>query len=215
MMPKRVVIVGAGKLGSLLLDCLEGDDRWDPVAFIDDGLAGGSLAGLPVFSTQSYDPSLCRDALLAVGFPHDRMRMVSRCQPLDLHWQTYVDRRSQVGSRATVGRGSIFLSFSMLASDAVVGEFTYFSSYSHAGAGAKLGDFNSLMGGAAIGGCVVEDGCTFGLRSACLDGASIGAGATIAPYAFVRRSVPPAGMAVGNPARIVARQAADDRDIRE
>lgn len=120
--PTDVAIVGAGNLGMFLYDCLVGDPRWRCVAFIDDGKAGETYFGLPIFGLDDYDLDLCRNAFLAVGFPDVRRKMVARLSPLPLEWPAYIDRRSLVGPGAILGRGVLVLSFAMIASGVRIGD---------------------------------------------------------------------------------------------
>jgi UDP-3-O-[3-hydroxymyristoyl] glucosamine N-acyltransferase len=201
-----VVIAGAGKLGKLLFDCIDGDARWNVIGFIDDGRAGESCFELPVFSSEGYDRRLTRNAFMAVGYPAIRRQMVDRLAPLGLDWQTYIDRRCIVGRNAVLGRGTLVLSFAMVASGVRIGEFTYISSYANIGTGSVVGSFTSLMMGAGAGESVIGDDCVLGLRSACLDHAALGDGVTVAPYTLVRRAIPAGALVAGSPARIVERQ---------
>lgn len=207
-MPTDVTIVGAGHLGKLLFDCLEGDPRWRLVAFIDDGLAGGAYFGVPIFGSETYDSELTRNAFLAIGFPAMRRTMVARTAPLGLNWSTFVDRRCMVGREVSLGEGALVLSFAMIASGVRLGAFTYLSSYAHVGTGAAVGDFTSILPGASIGKSVVGSDCVIGLKSACLDGADIGDGTTVGPYTLIRRTVPPRSFVAGNPARVMAAESA-------
>ena len=201
-MTRPVVIVGAGHLGKLLFDCLAGDDRWRAVAFIDDGLAGGQVFGLPVFASDTYDRGLASDGFLAIGFPKERRAMLARVAPLCLSWPNFIDRQAMVGHDAHLGEGALVLSFAMVASGVTLGSFTYLSSYAHVGTGAVVGDFTSILPGASIGKSVVGDNCVIGLKSACLDGASVGNGVTVAPYTLVRKAIPAGALVAGNPGRI-------------
>ncbi len=200
-----MVIVGAGNLGRLLLDCLEGDDRWRPVAFIDDGLAGGRYLDLPIFGAEDYDCALTRNAFLAIGYPEQRQAMLARVAPLGLAWNTFVDRRSVVGRGVELGEGVLILSFAVIASGVRVGDFCYISAYASAGAGASIGAFTSVLPGALVGSSHVGEHCVLGVHSACLDGATIGDGAVVSPHALVRKSVPPGALVAGSAARIVGR----------
>ncbi|MES1201268.1 MAG: hypothetical protein ABUS57_07435 [Pseudomonadota bacterium] len=208
-----VVIVGAGNLGGLLADCLEGDRRWKPIAFIDEGKVGETVRGLPVFDVTSFDPRTTRDAFLAIGFPEERRRFKQRLDAMGLNWQTFIDRRAMVSELAEIGQGTLVLNFAMVASSARVGSFVYLGSYSGVGAGATIGDFVSVMGRASIGGCTIGADCLFGLNSACGDGADLGEGVTVAPYTWVRRPAPPHSLIAGNPARTFKRQAGEKQSI--
>ena len=105
---KSVVIVGAGKLGAILHDCLDGDERWRCTAFVDDGKAGGKLHGLPIYGIGDLNPSHGGRAFLAVGFPHVRRKLAKEAGALGLEFQTYIDRRSLWDARPHLAPGSLF-----------------------------------------------------------------------------------------------------------
>ena len=200
-----VVIVGAGNMGRLVHDCLQGDDRWTCMAFHDDGLAGGTPHGLPI-----RDLGLLRGrmaAILAVGDPATRRTVVERLEGDGPDWQTFIDRRSMVGTEAALGRGTLVLSFAMVASGVVAGPFCYFSAYSHAGTGSSIGAYTSLLAGASVGESVVGAECVPGLKSVCLDGAVLGDRVMVAPVVPVWRGVPDDALVAGNPARVFRRAA--------
>ncbi len=197
-MPEPVLIVGAGKLGALLYDCLFGDDRWQCVGFVDDGKAGQTLHGLPVIGLDDCGPG---KAFIAVGFPDVRRQMVAKGSRVGLEWQTYIDRRALVGPAAQVGRGCVILSFAMVSSSVTLGDFVYCSSYSHVGTGSSIGAYTSIMAGVSVGEAQVGEDCVLGLKSVCLDGISLGDRVTVAPMTFVRRSVASDMMVAGQPAR--------------
>lgn len=204
---KSVVIVGAGKLGAVLHDCLDGDERWRCTAFIDDGKAGGTLHGLPIYGTGDLNPAHGGRAFLAVGFPHVRRKLAEEARGVGLEFQTYIDRRSLVGREAELGTGVLVLSFSMIASGTTLGDFSLVMAHCQAGANSRIGSFTSLMAGAAVGGSTVGDDCLLGLRSVALDGARLGERVTLAPLACVRRRpVPDDSLVAGNPGRIFRRR---------
>jgi carbonic anhydrase/acetyltransferase-like protein (isoleucine patch superfamily) len=192
-------------MGKLLFDCIDGDDRWQVIGFIDDGHAGETRFGLPVFAGDAYDVRLTRHAIMAVGYPATRRQMIARLAPLELDWCTYIDRRCMVGREAVIGRGAIVLSFAMVASGVRIGDFTYVSSYASVGTGSVVGSFTSILIGATAGESVIGDDCVLGMRSGCLDHATLGDGVTLAPYTLVRRAIPAGALVAGSPARIVER----------
>jgi UDP-3-O-[3-hydroxymyristoyl] glucosamine N-acyltransferase len=205
--PRDVVIAGAGNLGKLLLDCIDGDPRWNVVGFIDDGRAGETQLGLPIFSSDNYDVSLTANAIVAIGYPDMRRAMIERLAPLGLTWCTYLDRRSVIGRGAALGRGSIILGFATVASGVRVGEFTYISGYAHIGAGAVIGSWTSVMPGVCVATSVIGDRCILGLRSACLEGALVGDGVRVAPGVLVRTAVPANTVVVGTKVRAILQPA--------
>lgn len=204
--PRKVVIAGAGNLGRLLLDCLDGDDRWEVVGFIDDGLAGQNYFDLPIFSSANYDSGLASDAFMAIGYPDMRRTMIDSLEPLGLNWQTFIDRRSMVGRGVDLGRGTLVMSFAMVASGVRIGDFTYISSYAHVGTRSEVGAFSSVLFGAMVGESKIGSECILGVKSTCLDGAVIGDGASVAPYTLVRMAIPARASVAGSPPRIIRKQ---------
>jgi acetyltransferase-like isoleucine patch superfamily enzyme len=192
-------------MGKLLFDCIDGDDRWRVIGFIDDGHAGETCFGLPVFAGDDYDVRLTRNAIMAVGYPATRRQMVERLAPLGLDWCSYIDRRCMVGREAVIGRGAIVLSFAMVASGVRIGDFSYVSSYANVGTGSQIGAFTSVLMGATVGESVIGSDCVLGMRSGCLDFATLGDGVTLAPYTLVRKPIPAGALVAGSPARIVRR----------
>ncbi len=205
---RPVVIFGAGNQGGLLHDCLEGDERWRPVAFVDEGKAGQTLHGLPILGLDQFDPAMTRDAFMAIGFPAERRRFVAGVESLKLNWQTFIDRRSMVSPRARLGHGCLVLSFAMVSSNVTIGSFCYVSSYSRVGAGSVVGDFTSLMAGSAAGHCVIGNDCIMGVNSSCTEGADLGDDVTVAPYTWVKRKVPSGSLVTGSPARVFRKPSA-------
>jgi sugar O-acyltransferase (sialic acid O-acetyltransferase NeuD family) len=202
VMKKKVVILGAGKLGALLYDCLVGDERWVCNGFHDDAKAGQTLYGLPVLGTGPDELTAGQVVIMAIGDPSVRRTVVARLESRGLDWQTFIDRRSVVGPNARIGQGALILCFSMLSSNATIGSFTYCSAYSHIGSGSIVGSFTTVLAAASVGGSIVGEECILGIKSICIDGAKLGNRVTVAPASFVHRDVPDNAFVMGNPARI-------------
>jgi sugar O-acyltransferase (sialic acid O-acetyltransferase NeuD family) len=202
---RPIVIAGAGNLAALLLDCLDGDDRWRPVACLDDGKAGSTIMGVPVLDPCDHDPRDCRQAFIAIGEPPMRRQFVKRLEALELDWLSFVDRRSHVSRHARLGAGSLVFPFATIAPASSVGRFCYLGAYASVGGKAVVEDYCSLLPRASVGSCVIGEGCSLGLNSTCLDGAVLGERVTVAPHTLLRRDVPDGALVAGNPARVVTR----------
>ncbi len=199
--PCDVVIAGAGNLGAIILDCLDGDARWRATGFIDDTKPGQDFLGLPVFAAASYVPAPGSKAIMAIAAPAGRRRFVQALAPLGLHWARFVDRRSHVSALARTGPGLVVLPFATVGPMTTLGAFGYVGAYAAVGTGAALGDFTTLMARASAGGCTAGEGCQIGFNGACLDGAALGDGVVVAPYTWVRKPVQDHMFVTGNPPR--------------
>ncbi len=199
--PCDVVIAGAGNLGVIVYDCLIGDPRWRAIGFIDDTKPGTSFLGLPVFAARGYAAAPGSKAIMAVASPKMRRAFVQALAPLGLDWASFVDRRSHCSGLARCGPGLLALPFATIGPDTTIGQFGYVGAYAAVGTGAALGDYASLMARASAGACVVGECCQIGFNGACLDGASLGDGAVVAPYTWVRKPVPANMFVTGSPPR--------------
>jgi acetyltransferase-like isoleucine patch superfamily enzyme len=206
---RDVMIVGAGKLGAALYDCLEGDPGWNVVGFIDDAKAGETLFGVPICDSHGFEKLGCERALPAIGLPTMRKAFVEKLSGRGLQWATYIDRRSHVSRAAIVGEGSCVLPFASIGPGVELGAFSYLGVYASAGAGARLGPFSTLLPRASVGGGEIGACCILGMNSACLEGASLGDHVHIAPYSWFRKSAPSHSFISGNPARVIRRTQAE------
>ncbi len=199
---RPVVVAGAGKLAALLLDAMDGDERWRPIACLDEEKAGSSLLGVPVVHPRDYDPRDCRQALMAIGEAAMRRRFLERLAGLDLDWLTYQDRRSHVSRHSEIGEGVLVFPFASVGPLSSVGRFSYLSAYACVGGATVVGEHTSLLPRALAGStCRIGSDCSLGLNSTCLDGAVVGDRVTVAPHTLVRQDVPPGALIAGNPAR--------------
>lgn len=203
--PLEVGIFGAGKLGQLLLDCLEGDTRWICNAFYDEQPREDTIQNLPVLHSDMIKAGAA--LFMAVGDPVMRRNLVAKLADNAIDWKTYVDRRAMVGTKAEIGQGALVLPFAMVASGVALGTMTYVSAYAHIGTGSRIGAYSSVLAGASIGETIIGEDCIIGLKSVCLDGADIGSGSVVGPMALVRKTVPAGSLATGNPARVFQRGA--------
>lgn len=196
-----MVIVGGGNLGAVVFDCLQGDERWRPVGFIDETKPGTSYLGLPVSAAREYRAAPGSKAIMAIASPTGRRSFAQALAPLGLEWASFIDRRSYVSALATCGAGLVVLPFATIGPLTTIGQFGYVGAYAAVGSGAVLGDFASLMARASAGGCTTGECCQIGFNGACLDGASLGDGTVVAPYTWVRKPVPANMFVTGNPPR--------------
>ena len=203
---RDIVIAGAGNLATALFDCMEGDPRWRPTAFIDEAKAGGRLFGLPIYHPRDEDALRAAPTFMAIGAPETRKAFSGRLAHLRLDWQTYVDRRSHVSRYCELGRGSVVMPFATIGPGASLGSFAYVGAYASIGGTAVIGEFASLLPRASAGGCTIGATCTIGVNSACLDGAVVGDAVVVAPYTWVRKAIPARSFVAGRSSRLATRR---------
>ena len=106
------------------------------------------------------------------------------------------------GPGIVVGEGSILAPGAVLTRDIALGRSVVINYGAALGHDCMVGDFAFVGPGAVLTGDVmVGSGALVGAGAVVLPGRVVGDGATVAAGAVVTRDVPPASVAVGNPAR--------------
>jgi sugar O-acyltransferase (sialic acid O-acetyltransferase NeuD family) len=197
---KEILIVGARGLGKEVLAYLSDDDRYDPVAFLDE-LDADEVLGLPVLRPERYEGD-CRRAVFAVGYPLDKTPTLTKYEALGLDWETYVHPLASVSSLATLGRGGLVAPFAAVCGDAVLGDFVFLNVHTAVGHDARLGDRCSLMPHASVaGGARLDEGTLLAIGASVLPGVTVGACCRVSAGSVVTTDMPEKTLVFGNPAR--------------
>jgi sugar O-acyltransferase (sialic acid O-acetyltransferase NeuD family) len=201
---KDIVLVGARGQAKDLIGCLEDDGRFRIVCLLDE-IAETRLLGHAVVRPEAYDGG-CRDALLAIGLPEAKVKVLAQYERFAFRWQSFVDRRSFVSPHAELGEGCIVAPFATLSGDVRVGAHVYVAAYAGAGHDSVIGDLCSLLPYSGLGGgSRIGVRCTLGAGAHLLPGITIGDDVMVAGSATVTRDLPDRVTAFGTPARTMAR----------
>jgi sugar O-acyltransferase (sialic acid O-acetyltransferase NeuD family) len=208
-----LVVVGAGGFGRETLDVIEAVNRAssEPVhrvlGVLDDSPTEVSLGRLADLGVQWLGPldAWLGDtdgvqAVIAVGSPAARQRIAAKLAGRAFGG-VLVHPNAVLGSRCSLGRGSIICSGVNVSTNVRVGEFAHLNPSCVVGHDAVLEDFVSLNPGAIISGEVrVGEGSLVGAGAVVLQGLTVGARTTIGAQACVTRSRG-GGVLKGIPAR--------------
>jgi sugar O-acyltransferase (sialic acid O-acetyltransferase NeuD family) len=201
---KDVVLVGARGLAKDIIGYLEEDGGFRIVCLLDQ-IAATQLLGYDVVRPEEFDGG-CRDALLAVGLPAGKIKVLALYARFAFRWSTFIDRRCAVSPRATLGEGCILAPYAILAGDVRLGSHVYVGSFAGAGHDSVIGSVSSLLPHSGVlGGATLGARSLLGAAAHVLPGICVGDDVEIAAGAVVRKDVPNNTRAVGNPARMMAK----------
>jgi len=199
---KEIVLVGARGQAKDLIGYLEDDGGYRILCLLDE-LSADKVLGYDVVAPADYDLG-CRDALLAIGMPKAKVKVLAQYAPLEFRWQTYIDRRAFVSPHAVMGEACIVAPFAVLAGDVRLGDHVYFAAFAGAGHDSAVGAMSSLMPYSGLGGGAKIGARTMvGAAAHLLPGVAVGDDVSIAGTALVMKDLPSGVLALGNPARIV------------
>ena len=201
---KDVVLVGARGLAKDIIGYLEEDGGYRILCLLDE-IGPGRLLDYDVVPPAAFDGG-CRDAVMAVGLPSGKLKVLALYERFAFRWHTFVDRRAFLSPRAVVGAGCILAPYAILAGDVRLGDHVYVASFAGAGHDSVIGAVSSLLPHSGVlGGGRMGARSVLGAAAHVLPGIVVGDDVEIAAGAVVRKDVPDGTRAVGNPARVMSR----------
>lgn len=214
-MGERLVIIGAGGFGRETADVVEAINRsvpkrpWHLVGAVDDAISvenSERLEALRIPHLGSMADLMGRDErpryVVGIGSPQVRRMLADRLDAAGFQATTLVHPNASIGSRCTLGKGSVVLAGARLTTNIRVGRHVHLNPNVTVGHDTVLEDFVSMNPASSVSGdCIVQSGSLIGVAAVVLNGLTVGAGAVVGGSACVVRDVPPAAVVKGAPAR--------------
>ena len=212
-MAEPLVIVGAGGFGRETLDVAEamnaaatGEPVWEILGVVDDSPSELNLErlrdrGVPFLGALEDLPSNAAVAI-GVGSPQTRRGIAERLAGPGSSFATLIHPTAVIGSRSTLGEGSIVCALVSLGTNVTVGHQVHLNPGCVIGHDTELADFVSINPAAAISGdCRIGARTLIGVAGVVINQVTVGADAVVGGSACVVRDVPPGSTVKGVPAR--------------
>jgi sugar O-acyltransferase (sialic acid O-acetyltransferase NeuD family) len=206
-----IVIIGTGGMAREALAWLQdaGDGK-AVIGFLDHTRErhGTTVAGLPVLGPIDVlldgagEGARVPRAVVAIGAPAKRRRIMSKLADLSVPLVTIVHPSAEVGPRATIGSGAIICPRALVTCDVTIGAGAIVNYGAMIGHDGEVGDAAFIAPGAHIAGNVTIGRCAdVGIGASVIQGVTIGEYAVVGAGAVVIRDVEPGATVVGVPAR--------------
>jgi len=204
-----VVIVGAGGFGREVHQWIDDANQERPRfairGFLDGDATkhGSAIHDLPVLGDLDWladHPTV--GAVLAIGAPATKRRLVERLRTHVTSFPTIVHPRAVIGRFVELGGGAIVCPDVVITTDVRVGSFVILNLDVTVGHDAVIGDYATLAPGVHVSGHVsFGDGVDVGTGAVFVPGVSVGEWSIIGAGAVVSSPLPANCTAVGVPAR--------------
>ena len=207
---RDLVIIGTGGVARQAVQIVEDinccEPTWRLLGLLDDAFhpEGTTVHGVPILGDTQWlvtrtDVAVC----VAVGNPASRWRIVRRlASQSPRSYATLVHPSATIGSRSTLGSGTLVYPGVILDTDVTVGNHVILNKTCTIGHDALICEFVTISPGVNIGGAVdVQIGCDLGINSATVQGVNIGEWSILGAGAVVINNIAANTTAVGVPAK--------------
>ena len=204
----KIVVVGGGGHGSVVLDALLLSKEFEPVGVTDANpeLRGHELLGIEVFGDDGVLAELrsrgVTAAALGLGDNARRRALYERLRELDLVFPPVIHPSAAVSSHAEIQQAAVVMPMAAVNAGTIVGTGAVVNTRAAVDHDCRLGDFSQVAPGASLGGHVsVGEEALVGIGASVLPGTTIGPRAVVGAGAVVLTDIPGEQVWVGNPAR--------------
>jgi sugar O-acyltransferase (sialic acid O-acetyltransferase NeuD family) len=210
MTPPPLFVLGASGHGREVAAVAAAAWSADPArsrvhAFLDDAaeLAGTKIGGIDVLGTLDELPGPGTHALLGVGYPEAKARVLNRVGSRVKDWPTLIHPAASVGERVTIDRGCFVQAGCVLTCDIEIGEFVTINCGATINHDVTIASLATISPGAHVGGAVsIGEGALLGIGCSVKQGITIGAWSVVGAGAVVVKDVPPDAVVAGVPAQV-------------
>lgn len=147
-------IYGCGGHGRVVLDLLN-HHKMPVAAFIDDNLSSkaAKIHGIPILKAPILKSEACQ-WIVAIGNNAARQAIVSRLVDNGCHFATLIHPSAQIGSRVSIGSGSVIMANTAINCDTSIGAHVIINLGSNIDHDCVIGDFCHIAPGSTLGGRV-------------------------------------------------------------
>lgn len=217
---QNVVIFGASGHGSVVLDCLEKEGKYNFVGFIDSfQKKGTALNGYKVLGAENDLPELIDSyhifgGIVAIGDNWIRSSMVDRISKivLDFNYIKVIHPYSEIGKDVQIGKGSVVMPGVTINANTLVGNHCILNTKSSLDHDGFMSHFSSLAPNVCIGGnLILGQGSAVCLGTNIIENITIGSNCIIGAGSLVVGNIVSDVLAYGAPAKVIRKRIAGEK----
>lgn len=158
---KNIVIIGASGHGSVILDCIEKEGKYNVFGFIDSFKEkGGKQNGYEILGSEydlPYLIEMCNlyGGIVVIGDNWIRKSVVERISEIAPNFKfiTSIHPKAVIGKDVHIGEGTIIMPGAIVNANSRMGDFCILNANASLGHDSVMDDFSSMASGVTAGGC--------------------------------------------------------------
>lgn len=215
---QRILILGAGGHGRVVLDILLQTGRHQVVGFLDNNPAihGRRVDGIPVYGGLERLASLAREldvggAIVAIGDNGTRRGVAREVEAAGIELIRAIHPSAALAHNAAIGRNSVIAAGVVVCAHCQIGDSVILNTGCIIDHQTMIGEGSHICPGVRIAGRVkVESGTFVGIGATIIPNVTLGCECIVGAGAVVIEDVPPLSTVVGVPARQIKLAAAHE-----
>ncbi len=208
---KKVIIIGAGGHGRVVLDIIRAAGKYEPLGFIDSNseLWGKYVDGIEVLGDFSVVEKIAASdkkvgAVVAIGDCRIRRKFAEMILSLDVELLNAIHPSANIANTASLGRNIVVAAGALVCAHCQIGNSVILNTGCIVDHESIIANSAHICPGAKLAGrVIVESGAFIGIGATVIQNIRIGTDAVVGAGAVVIKDVPPDVTVVGVPAKIV------------
>ncbi|PKA99765.1 sugar O-acyltransferase (sialic acid O-acetyltransferase NeuD family) [Flavobacteriaceae bacterium MAR_2009_75] len=212
---KNIVIIGASGHGSVVLDCIKQEGRYEVVGFIDSYLKTNQFyCGKKILGNEYDLPNLIEKfgisgGIIAIGDNWTRKKVYERIMQIvpDFIFISTVHPDSTIGTNVTIGQGSVVMPGAIVNANCQIGDFCILNTSCSLDHDSQIKQFSSLAPRSCAGGNLfLGSFSAIGLGTNIIENIKIYEHSVVGAGSLVINNIGSFSVAYGSPARTVRRR---------
>lgn len=216
---ENVVIVGASGHGSMILDCIEKQNQYKVIGFVDSFKEKGTdQNGYKILGCELDLPLLIvkynlHGVILAIGNNWTRKIMADSIIDIApaLSFVTAIHPSALIGKDVKIGKGSVIMAGAIVNANARIADFCILNTNSSLGHDSSMEEYSSIASGVCTGGNLsLGSFSAISLGANVIENIKVGEHSIVGAGSLVVKNVDSYSVVYGSPARFVRKRSVSD-----
>jgi sugar O-acyltransferase (sialic acid O-acetyltransferase NeuD family) len=217
---KNVVVIGASGHGSVVLDCIEQEGKYNVIGFLDSfKKKGRKQNGYQILGNEYDLPYLTErfnlhGGIVAIGDNWTRSIVVQKIQNIvpDFSFITTIHPTAVIGKDVTIGKGAVIVPGVIVNANSIVADHCILNTNSSLGHDGYMSDFTSLASGVCTGGnFTLGNFSAISLGTKIIENITVGEHTVVGAGSLVIKDLKNNVIAYGSPAKVTRARAVGEQ----
>lgn len=211
---KKIILVGAGGHGKVVLDALLKLGTYEVQGFVDNDTKLKEVLGVKIIGNdqdlENLFKSGCAHAFISVGSvgdPKIRMKLAEKLRTIGFALPVIIHPSAVLAKGVEIGEGAFIAAGAVIGPDSKIGRNAIINTNASVDHDCRIGDFVHIAPGVTLsGGVEVGEGAHLGSGAAVIEYKKIGVGTVVGAGSVVISDLPAKSTAYGVPCRVAGEQ---------